>query len=144
MEESSLRAVGWARSLPMHSTPKAARDWALGHLETLDWTDSAPETVDAVLITVSELVTNAHVHAHSHAQLVMTWDGQCLHVAVRDGSSELPRTRPPSDQRLGGRGMFLVDALADEWEARPCHDGKTVIACFRPPTAAEDAPSGGA
>jgi hypothetical protein len=29
--------------------------------------------------------------------------------------------------------MFLVDALADEWEARPCTDGKTVTACFRPP-----------
>jgi hypothetical protein len=35
--------------------------------------------------------------------------------------------------------MFLVDALADEWEARPCQDGKTVIACFRPPAAAEGA-----
>ncbi|MFJ7773154.1 ATP-binding protein [Streptomyces sp. NPDC097107] len=145
MDESSLRAVGWARSLPVRSSPKAARDWALGHLKTLDWTDSAPQTVDDVLLTVSELVTNAHVHARSHAQLVMTWDGQCLHVAVHDASRELPTPRPPSGQRLGGRGMFLVDVLADSWEARPCPDGKTVIACFRPPaedeagTGAEDA-----
>jgi hypothetical protein len=29
--------------------------------------------------------------------------------------------------------MFLVDALADSWEARPCPHGKTVTACFRLP-----------
>ncbi|MFH8973396.1 ATP-binding protein [Streptomyces sp. NPDC017890] len=139
MDESSLRAVGWARSLPLQSSPKTARDWARGHLETLDWTDSAPQTVDDVLLTVSELVTNAHVHAHSHAQLVMTWDGHCLHVAVHDASRDLPAPRPASSQRLGGRGMFLVDALADSWEARRCPDGKTVIACFHPPTADGDA-----
>ncbi|MGW8063987.1 ATP-binding protein [Streptomyces ziwulingensis] len=123
----------------MQTTPKTARDWAQRHLETLDWTADSPETVDAVLLTVSELVTNAHVHAKSGAQLVMTWDGRCLHVAVHDASSALPRARPPSDERLGGRGMFLVDALADSWEAHPCPDGKTVIACFRPPSVPSDA-----
>ncbi|MFF8093106.1 ATP-binding protein [Streptomyces sp. NPDC016675] len=139
VDDSSLRAVGWARSLPMQTGPKTARDWAHKHLETLDWTAGAPETVDAVLLTVSELVTNAHVHARSHAQLVMTWDGRCLHVAVHDASSTLPRARPPSEERLGGRGMFLVDALADSWEAHRCPDGKTVIACFRPPSVSADA-----
>ncbi|MFJ8149484.1 ATP-binding protein [Streptomyces sp. NPDC096094] len=139
MDESSLRAVGWARALPLDSSPKSARDWARGHLETLGWTDSARDTVDAVLLTVSELVTNAHVHAHSHAQLAMTWDGHCLHVAVHDSSTTLPTPRPPSGERLGGRGMFLVDALTDDWEARRCPEGKTVIACFRPPTTSESA-----
>ncbi|MEI7029957.1 ATP-binding protein [Streptomyces pratensis] len=123
----------------MQTPPKTARDWARRHLESLDWTAGSPETVDAVLLTVSELVTNAHVHAESGAQLVMTWDGRCLHVAVHDASSALPRARPPSDERLGGRGMFLVDALADSWEAHPCPDGKTVIACFRPPPVSSDA-----
>lgn len=131
--------MGWARSLPLQSSPKTARDWARRHLEAFDWADSDPQTVDAVLLTVSELVTNAHVHARSHAQLMMAWDGRCLHVAVHDASSDLPTTRPPSSERQGGRGMFLVDALADSWEARPCPYGKTVIACFRPPTALEDA-----
>ncbi|MEU6161573.1 ATP-binding protein [Streptomyces sp. NPDC047130] len=138
MDETSLRAVGWARSLPLRSSPKAARDWAREHLETLDWTDSAPRTVDDVLLTVSELVTNSHVHARCAAQLVMTWDGRCLHVAVHDNSTHLPTPRPASGERPGGRGLFLVDALADSWEARRCTDGKTVIACFRPQTEAGD------
>ncbi|AQS65749.1 ATP-binding protein [Streptomyces pactum] len=134
MDEASLRAVGWARSIPMHTSPKAARDWACRHLRSLAWADTAPETVDAVLLTVSELVTNAHVHAHSHAQLLMTWDGRCLHVAVHDNSTTLPTQRAASSDRIGGRGMLLVDALTDGWEARPCPHGKTVTACFRPPT----------
>ncbi|GAB1331362.1 ATP-binding protein [Streptomyces sennicomposti] len=132
MDETSLRAVGWARSLPLDSEVKAARDWARGHLEALGWTRTAPETVDAVLLTVSELVTNAHRHAHSSAQLILTWDNRCLHIAVHDASSEVPAPRAPDTERLGGRGMFLVDALADSWETRPCPHGKTVVACFRP------------
>ncbi|MDQ0401567.1 ATP-binding protein [Streptomyces sp. NBC_01723] len=133
MSESSLRAVGWAKSLPLTSDVRTARDWVRGHLRKMRWTATAPETVDAVLLTVSELVTNAQVHARSSAQLMMTWDEHCLHIAVHDSSGELPLARAASPDRLGGRGMFLVEALADDWEARPCPDGKTVIACFRPP-----------
>lgn len=133
MTGSSVRAVGWARSLPLDSEVKAARDWARGHLDAVGWTTTAPETVDAVLLTVSELVTNAHRHAHSSAQLIMTWDQQCLHISVHDTSAALPAPRRPSTERLGGRGMLLVDALADEWEAHPCRHGKTVTACFLGP-----------
>jgi anti-sigma regulatory factor (Ser/Thr protein kinase) len=97
---------------------------------------SAPETVDAVLLTVSELVANAHVHARSTAELVLAWDSECLHVTVHDSSSQLPERRQPGEEALGGRGMLLVDALADTWQVHPCPHGKDVTACFRPPPAA--------
>ncbi|GHF30878.1 ATP-binding protein [Streptomyces griseoluteus] len=132
LSESSLRAVGWARSLPVSNGVKVARDWTRDHLETLDWARSAPDTVDAVLLTVSELVTNAHVHARATAQLVLTWDSECLHVTVHDASPELPEQRRPTTGATGGRGMLLVDALADSWGAYPCPRGKEVTACFRP------------
>ncbi|MGW2212053.1 ATP-binding protein [Streptomyces sp. NPDC001781] len=132
MSESSLRAVGWARSLPVSSGVKVARDWTRGHLESLGWARSAPDTVDAVLLTVSELVTNAHVHAQATAQLVLTWDSECLHVTVHDASPKLPEQRRPTTGATGGRGMLLVDALADSWRAYPCPRGKEVTACFRP------------
>ncbi|MFI5881592.1 ATP-binding protein [Streptomyces sp. NPDC051554] len=135
MEGSSLRAVGWARTLPLDSEVKSARDWARKHLEALDWTTTAPETVDAVLLTVSELVTNAHRHAHSSAQLVMTCDDHCLHVSVHDKSSDLPTPREASTERLDGRGMLLVDAVADTWESHSCPHGKSVSACFHVPDA---------
>ncbi|MEU2335154.1 ATP-binding protein [Streptomyces sp. NPDC013172] len=133
---SSLRAVGWARSLPASSGVRTAREWTRGHLATLGWTRTAPDLVDSVLLTVSELVTNAHVHAHSAAQLILVWDEECLHVTVHDTSPHLPEQRRPDDEAQGGRGMLLVDALADTWQAQRCPRGKDVIACFRPPSGA--------
>ncbi|MFD3731935.1 ATP-binding protein [Streptomyces sp. NPDC058632] len=133
MDGSSVRAVGWARTLPLGAEVKAARDWAREYLDTLGWTTTAPETADAVLLTVSELVTNAHRHAHSNAQLTLSRDDRCLHISVHDTSAELPARRSPGTEGTGGRGMLLVDALADEWETRPCPHGKSVTACFRGP-----------
>ncbi|MFJ1808141.1 MULTISPECIES: ATP-binding protein [unclassified Streptomyces] len=130
-KDSSLRAVGWARSLPVSSGVKAARDWTRGHLATVSWAQEDPELVDAVLLAVSELVTNAHVHAHSAAQLILTWDEECLHVTVHDTSPRLPEQRDPGDGALGGRGLLLVDALADRWEAYRCPRGKKVTVCFQ-------------
>ncbi|AYN43490.1 ATP-binding protein [Streptomyces dangxiongensis] len=138
MDGRSLRAVGWARSLPLNSQVKTARDWARSHLDELGWTDAADETADDVLLVVSELVTNAQIHAHSTAQLVMSWDSECLHIAVHDTSPELPAPRQPDTLQPGGGGILLMNALAESWEARPCPHGKTVIACFRPPSPADD------
>ncbi|WP_225825730.1 ATP-binding protein [Streptomyces naphthomycinicus] len=135
MDERSLRAVGWARSLPLDSQIKTARDWARARLDELGW--AATDTADDVLLVVSELVTNAHVHAHSTAQLVMSWDNECLHIAVHDSSPVLPEPRHPGALQPGGRGVLLMDALADRWEVHPCPHGKTVLACFRPPARAE-------
>ncbi|MFG3284560.1 ATP-binding protein [Streptomyces sp. NPDC048111] len=142
-KDSTLRAVGWARSLPLNSTVKDARDWTREHVETLTWAQRAPDVMDAVLLTVSELVTNAHVHARSSAQLILTWDEECLHVTVHDSSFAMPEPREPDDGALGGRGLLLIDALADEWHVRPCPRGKNVTACFQPPAPAlEPEPAG--
>ncbi|MEU8778684.1 ATP-binding protein [Streptomyces sp. NPDC048606] len=130
-----IRAVGWARSFPVHLGVREARRWCLAHLKTLEWSEDAPDTVHSILLTVSELVTNAHVHAHSSAQLVLAWDGCCVHVSVADGDPELPAPKPASTRATSGRGLAIIDALADRWEAHahPCHTGKTITACFQPP-----------
>lgn len=134
-DDTSLRAVGWAQTFPVSQGVRAGRQWTRERLESLKWTRNAHETVDAILLSVSELVTNAHVHAHSDAQLVLTWDSHCLHVSVHD-SDPLPPTKKPEDLTTpGGRGMVLVDALADGWTTHPQASGKTVTACFVPPGA---------
>ncbi|MCS0638411.1 ATP-binding protein [Streptomyces sp. LP05-1] len=133
MTDSSIRAVGWAQSFPITRGVRAGRQWARDHLDALPWTAGAPETVDAVLLTVSELITNAHVHAHSNAQLVLTWDSRCLHVSVHDSGPGLPSPRRPDTVSPHGRGLAIVDALADSWDIHPQTDGKTITACFTPP-----------
>ncbi len=132
MADTSLRAVGWAQAFPASGGVRAGRQWAREHLESLGWAEEAPETVDAVLLTVSELITNAHVHAHSDAQLVLTWDGRCLHVTVGDSGTGRPAPRAPDSGRPSGRGLVIVDALADHWETRTHVNSKMVTACFRP------------
>ncbi|MGW0118583.1 ATP-binding protein [Streptomyces sp. NPDC003327] len=130
--DPSMKAVGWARSLPLGSSVKTARDWTREHLAALGWDRTAPSTADSVVLAVSEMVTNAHVHAHSDAQLILTWDEECLHVTVHDASRRIPEQRSPDESSTGGRGLFLIDALADDVRTRPCPRGKDVTACFRP------------
>ncbi|MEU6313614.1 ATP-binding protein [Streptomyces sp. NPDC047014] len=115
---------------------RAARQWTAGHLASLPWTASAADTVHSVLLSVSELVTNAHLHAAGTAHLVLTWDGCCLHVSVADSDPRLPRPRE-NDARsdmgaTSGRGLGIVATLADDWSVHAVHGGKAITACFRP------------
>ncbi|MFE6041226.1 ATP-binding protein [Streptomyces sp. NPDC056452] len=134
-KDMSLCAVGWAQSFPVSHGVRAGRRWTRDHLASLGWTEAAPETVDAILLTVSELITNAHVHAHSDAQLVLTWDSRCLHVSVHDSDPVPPAQQPEDLTTTGGRGLAIVDALADGWATHPQASGKTITACFVPPGA---------
>ncbi len=133
MADSEMRAVGWAQSFPMSQGVRAGRHWAREHLDSLAWTRSAPDLVDSVLLAVSELITNAHKHAHSDAQLVLTWDSTCLHVSVHDSSPVLPAAVDRGLDATGGRGLAIVEVLSDSWEQHRQREGKTVTACFVPP-----------
>ena len=54
-----------------------------------------------------------------------------MHVAVRDGSAEVPRIREPGDDEHG-RGLRIVEALSTAWGSTPTRDGKVVWATLRP------------
>jgi anti-sigma regulatory factor (Ser/Thr protein kinase) len=82
---------------------------------------------DLAELLTSELVTNALVHTDRDAVLTATVTPGGLRVEVRDFVARRPRLRPP-DARDGthGRGLFLVDCLADAWGVRPHGVGKAV------------------
>jgi hypothetical protein len=81
-----------------------------------------------VLLMVSELVTNACLHAPSGPQeLRLGWDGARLRVEVVDGSAVVPRLSGRRDPaRPGGHGLLVVDRLASRWGTRPEGAGKSV------------------
>jgi anti-sigma regulatory factor (Ser/Thr protein kinase) len=80
----------------------------------------------AELLT-SELVTNALVHTDSDAVLTATVGPCGLRVEVRDFLGRKPSLRPTNaDESTHGRGMVLVQSLADEWGVRPHDVGKSV------------------
>jgi hypothetical protein len=51
---------------------------------------------------------------------------QTLHVDVSDDNSTLPVVPDPEHNATSGRGLGIVDALADRWGITPTADGKTV------------------
>lgn len=140
----AVKAKGWAHSFPMSGGVRAGREWTRRCLASLPWAADEPDTVDAIVLTVSELLTNAHIHAHSDAHMVLTWDGDCLHVSVHDEDPTLPRQREPEPGEVSGRGVGIVRKLADEWGMTCQSHGKTVRACFRPTHGAADRKDGGA
>jgi anti-sigma regulatory factor (Ser/Thr protein kinase) len=82
--------------------------------------------VESARLLVSELVVNAVIHAHSTARLVLRFDGDRLHVAVSDRSTAAPRRRSYSPTATTGRGLMILDAVADEWGVDIGADSKTV------------------
>src|SRR5580704_3570543 len=83
---------------------------------------------DTVELLVSELVTNAVLHAPlgNVLELRISASDDCVRVEVRDSSPHLPRMLLPADWGLHGRGLFLVDDLADRWGSEQTATGKTV------------------
>ncbi|KOV72093.1 PAS/PAC sensor protein [Streptomyces sp. AS58] len=87
----------------------------------------ATEAADAVLLVVSELVTNALVHTDGQVRLDLTLFNGRVRVAVTDGSPRTP-VRPTSIgwEATGGRGLLLVDAMSASWGTVPVSGGKQV------------------
>ena len=83
---------------------------------------------DAILLT-SELVTNAVIHAGTPIVLVVQHIQRGVRIGVNDDVPSLPERRyagggPP---REDGRGVWLLDQLADRWGVqRRSHDSKFV------------------
>ncbi|WP_329123818.1 ATP-binding protein [Streptomyces sp. NBC_01353] len=104
-------------------TADALTDW--GWLPAED--DEARERVDDVLLLVSEVVTNACLHAGGPEELVLRHRQDRLRVEVSDANPEHPRRRQPRAPSLpGGHGLMVLDRLAGNWGSEPRERGKVV------------------
>jgi anti-sigma regulatory factor (Ser/Thr protein kinase) len=79
-----------------------------------------PEQQDAAALIVSELLTNSIQHAQplGEEDLQVTWEveDEGLRISVTDGGGTgLPTQKTASSVALGGRGLQIVDALAQHW-----------------------------
>jgi anti-sigma regulatory factor (Ser/Thr protein kinase) len=82
---------------------------------------------DVELLT-SELVTNAVLHARTALRLTLHYDEAGLTVSVLDGNMRLPTVAGVPAQATSGRGLVLVERLADAWGVEQNEEGKTVWA----------------
>ncbi|MFE4174211.1 ATP-binding protein [Streptomyces sp. NPDC056909] len=116
------RCVAYARM----ELRKALADWGLSVLE------------DSAVLILSELLTNAGRHARvTPEQTIETRyfrSSGALRIEVHDASPERPQPRTPDAEASDGRGLLLVEALADEWGvAERCGQGKVVWASLSVP-----------
>jgi len=97
-----------------------ARDFARQALYEWGWlpADSADRRAAAedVLLVVSELVTNACLHAEGPDELWISCDKKVFRVEVSDRGAGQPAPRTPHRAgRPGGHGMFIVQRLCLDW-----------------------------
>ncbi|MGZ4639927.1 MAG: ATP-binding SpoIIE family protein phosphatase [Actinomycetes bacterium] len=121
---TSARAA--ERSLPANSmSVPLARSWAEG------WLAAAvvpTDLVEATVLVVSELVTNAVRQGDGPVRIGLELTDESLLVEVFDSGHRLPRLADSAVDSTGGRGLHLIDTLSDRWGVREELDGKTVWA----------------
>jgi len=107
----TVESVGAGRRL----VSTALTEWCL---DELDYT--------ATLLT-SELLTNCVLHARTPIHLSVERTGpDTVTIAVRDGSPVVPHRRRHAQDATTGRGMELLDRLAQSWRVQSDAAGKTI------------------
>jgi anti-sigma regulatory factor (Ser/Thr protein kinase) len=89
---------------------------------------SRPDQEWAVTLLVSELATNAVLHAKTPFTVVMEIREQEIRVAVTDQSLRRPSRRSASEAATTGRGLNLLDELSRSWDVEVRETRKTVWA----------------
>ncbi|MET7343502.1 ATP-binding protein [Streptomyces sp. NPDC087866] len=112
MDRADLAAVGEVRG-------------AVRELLRYRWKEEPAQVAELLL---SELVTNALVHTDDGAVVAVSVAPRRLRVEVRDFVTGMPPEShvPPADDGTHGRGLVLVESLADSWGISPRSLGKVV------------------
>ncbi|MEU9351647.1 ATP-binding protein [Streptomyces griseoloalbus] len=97
-----------------------ARRWARSRL-AVSGIEADEPLAETLILLVSELVTNAVVHTGCPAVLRLSLPGTeaaeeaTVRLEVSDRSDRAPVPRCVDGEATGGRGLALVDGLADRW-----------------------------
>ncbi|WP_336323672.1 ATP-binding protein [Streptomyces lavendofoliae] len=127
MKQTNAPQVG-TRTAPfgvlLSPTPRGAR---LARLLAVEWLRTRPEVPYRVAEDAAQLVAELAANAATHGRVagrsfrlaLLVVEG-VLRIEVTDTrAGDLPRRRPPSLDAESGRGLLLVEALADRWGAAP-------------------------
>ena len=94
----------------------------------LDMLDLDAATAEDVALLVSELVANAVLHGRTEFEATATSEDGVVRVDVTDHSPAPPTMKFYGAEAPTGRGLRLVDKLANRWGVEPAEPGpgKTV------------------
>lgn len=122
----AITATGNGTSRVFVATAPAIRAVRRLVVDTLDaWGQDQTLIFDAALL-VSELATNAVRHASSPFRVSVTRTDTTVRISVEDLGSSGPHLHAPDVDRLGGRGVALVEAMSLTWGVDAAPEGKVV------------------
>lgn len=84
------------------------------------------DLLETAELLISEVVTNALVHAGTPVDVAVSLDDAGLRVEVIDGSPHLPSRRDYTALAGTGRGLRLLESLVDQWGVTAKDGGKAV------------------
>lgn len=95
--------------------------------------DVSQQDAGSLLLVANELSTNCVLHGHSKFLVHLWLSDAGMWVELTDASDELPVVRGPGPElRESGRGLQIVDELAENWGVKPIEgNGKVVWAELR-------------
>ncbi|HYH51348.1 MAG TPA: response regulator [Acidimicrobiia bacterium] len=108
---------------PAMSDVRLARDFLSAHCAR--W--GCDDILEDGQLVVSELVTNAVVHAGQRCELGIVFRNGWLRVEVRDRGTGGPEVQAPSEGSEHGRGLLLVSAMTKAWGVEPLAAGGKVV-----------------
>ena len=117
----SVAPAAKADFAPHPTSPREARRFARGVLG-----EETEALVDTVELLLTEMVTNAVVHAGSATTVSVRLLEDHVHVEVHDRARADVSPVLPREDAESGRGLFLVEALARAWGSTIFGDGKIV------------------
>jgi len=85
------------------------------------------DVIDDAMIVVSELVTNAIMHARSACDLRLKDADHILRIEVIDGGHGSPELQRPAPHAEHGRGLLLVSAMCAAWGVDTLGDGRKMV-----------------
>jgi anti-sigma regulatory factor (Ser/Thr protein kinase) len=127
MRYDGMAARPLRESWTVWRVPEAVRHARRFTRRTLRTWGVPADDMDAVLLVVSELVTNALVHTDGRVRLDLTLINNRMRVSVADSSPRTP-VKPTNLgwEATGGRGILLVEAMSVAWGTLPVSGGKQV------------------
>ena len=108
---------------PQPADVPAARRFLARHLGR--W--GCGDLLDDAHVVVTELVTNAFVHAGTRCELRAGLTARALRLQVTDYGPGMPDPRAADDRADHGRGLLLVSALCVAWGVEALPDGGKVV-----------------
>lgn len=105
---------------------RAGRRFLADVLKRLGWEERA----DDASLLLSELLANVALHARTSCSVKVSASADRLRVEVEDRSPVLPRVQHFAIDTTTGRGLQLVDRVAESWGAEPTTRGKQVWFCL--------------